>query len=343
MSSPTFPEPHHSEVEFGADGGIDLSDPADEEAIEPTIVDPGTGSLAPFANGRVLATDVAGLSDLGRDAVARFAAEWPELPAETREQIVRETARLAEDRVELIFGRVLRAMLDDPSAVIRQLAVAALWEDQGQDLIAPLLTMLASDPSPDVRAEAARGLGTFAQLAERGNLSPVTAQELRETLLSAASDDRQPAIVRQRALEAVAVFSREPMIDRLIVDAYDDEDQPWQASALFAMAQSLDPRWLPTVIEELANPDAQLRFEAARACGAYGDDAAIPELLTCAGDEDTEVRQAAIAALGQIGGRAAVRSLTTLASTAAEVDQELIDAALEEASILADPLGKPLG
>lgn len=336
MSTPMSPEPPHS------DGSME-EDEEEEQPVEAALDEVGgergTGSLEAFADGAVRSADVARLSDLDRDAVARFVAEWPLLPDTTRERIVRTMDELVVDRVDLIFGRVLRLALDDPSAVVRQLAVAALWEDERQDLIEPLREILAQDPSPDVRAEAARGLGRFARLAESGELPESVGRLLHDDLLSVASDDRQPALLRQRALESAAVFARDPAIRSLILDAYELDDQAWQGSALFAMGQTHDVSWLPTVIDELASPDALLRYEAARACGVLGDEEAVPELLTCGGDEDAEVRQAAIAALGQIGGRSAIRALQTLSTTADEADQETIEAALEEAFATADPFG----
>jgi HEAT repeat protein len=83
----------------------------------------------------------------------------------------------------------------------------------------------------------------------------------------------------------------------------------------------------------LASDEAVLRYEAARALGVIGSDAAVPELLAVMdGEEDVEVRHAAIAALGAIGGRAAVRALRTRADHAEEADEEMIEAALEEAT-----------
>ena len=314
-------------------------DIGDESDLDPVERERGTGSLESFAAGIVRPVNVVLLSDLDREAADRVAREWVTLPEATREQIVRGMDGLAEDRVELSFGRVLRLALDDPSPVVRQLAVAALWEDEREDLIEPLRGLLVRDPSQDVRAEAARGLGKFARLAEGGELSEATGRLLHEELLAVATDERQPELLRQRALEAAAVFRRDPGIRTLILDAYESDDQAWQSSALFAMAQSLDRTWLPTVLEELANADGQLRYEAARACGALGDEAAVPELLECAGDEDVEVRRAAIAALGQIGGRSAIRALQTLSTTADEADHEPIEAALEEAFATSDPFG----
>jgi len=311
----------------------------DEPGLDPGEPERGSGSVTAFAEGEVRPSDVARLSDLDRTAAARFAGEWTGLPEETRERIVRAMDELAEDRVELNFGRALRVALDDPSPVVRQLAVAALWEDERQDLIDPLRDLLGRDPSQDVRAEAARGLGKFAHMAESVALPEATARLLRDELLAVAGDEREPEALRQRALESAAVFGRDPEVRNLILDAYESDDQAWQGSALFAMAQSLDPSWLPTVLQELASSDAQLRFEAARACGALGDEAAIPELVECASDEDVEVRHAAIGSLGQIGGPAAIRALQALSTTASEADQETIEEALDKAIMLSDPFG----
>lgn len=336
MSTPTFPErlrsrPVIDDEPFEAELLHEAEVPVDRPQ--------GTGDLAAFASGVVRPADVSRLSDLDREAAARFAAEWPNLPDVTRERIVRAMDDLTEDHVELNFGRTLRIALDDPSPVVRQLAVAALWEDEQPDLLDEFRGIARRDPSPDVRAEAARGLGKFAHLAASGDLTGPPAAALRDDLFTLASDEREPEIVRQRALESVAAFGGDSEIQGLIDDAYATDDQAWQGTALFAMGQSVDRRWLPTVIDELASPDAHLRFEAARACGVLGEDAAVPELLECAKDDDTEVRHAAIAALGQIGGRNAIRALQSLATTADEADQSGIEGALEEAIAIGDDLG----
>lgn len=332
MSTPTSPEPPlNGEWAVVADG---LSEVCPDAAEPPQRAD---GSLAAFAGGDVRPADVARLSDLDRAAAARFARDWPDLPEATRERIVRAMDELAEDRVELQFDRVLRLLLDDPSPVVRQLAIAALWEDERIDLVDRLRALLAEDPSPDVRAEAARALGRFTDLAAAGDLPTASGRALIEDLAERAENDDEPYVLRGRALESLGVFGREERVRRLIEDAYHSDDQGLQGSALYAMGQSLDRDWLPTLVEELASPDAELRFEAARACGAMGDESSVPELLACARDEDAEVRLAAIVALGQIGGRAAVRALRSLSETAEEADQDAIAAALEEALLAVDP------
>ncbi|MCC6315929.1 MAG: hypothetical protein IT337_18170, partial [Thermomicrobiales bacterium] len=133
MTTPTFPAPPPN------------PDDAEEESFAPA--ERGTGALDAFAAGHVAAADVARLSDLDRRAAARFQTEWFVLPEPVRERIVREMGELAEDRVELNFGRALRVALADASPVVRQLAVAALWEDERDDLPDLLRGVLATDRS----------------------------------------------------------------------------------------------------------------------------------------------------------------------------------------------------
>ena len=320
-----FPEPHPEPA-----GAVPIERPGGSRSSL-------GATLEALRRGPVRTSDVAALSDLGRPAAAVLTREWLSLPEATRVAIVREMDELAEERIDLNFGRALRVALDDESPVVRQLAVAALWEDERGDIVGRLQALAATDPSEDVRAEAAKGLGRFAEQAAAGDLTGAVVERLRASLTELAADDATPYSLRRRALESVGVFGGEE-VNRLIRQAYDSDEQGFQASALFAMGRSLDRRWLETVIRELASPEAELRFEAARACGAFGDDRAVPTLARLADDPDAEVRHAAIAALGQVGGRAAVRVLRDLAEVAQESDVELVDAALEEALGAVEPV-----
>lgn len=321
MPTPTFPEPRLSEV--GA------------AAPEPPPALPKT--LAALRDGPIRSTDVAKLSDLNRADARLLTEAWSAMPEESRIAIVETMDRLAEERVELLFGRALRVAVEDDSPVVRQLAVAALWEDQGNDLAEHLVQLVADDPSQDVRAESARTLGSFAERAAGGEVDEGLAGRIRQTLIEVVADDAAPYVLRRRALEAVGSFGRAPTVRALIADAYDDEDEGIRASALYAMGRSHDPSWLSTVLDELQSPEGELRYEAARAAGAVGDEEAIPELANLTGDDDPEVRHAAVTALGVIGGRAAVHVLRSLLDNADEADEELISLALEEASESIDP------
>ena len=322
MPTPMFPERLHN----------------DERSTAAAPAPPLADTLAALAGGAVGAADVARLSDLGREDAKILAREWQTLPESTRVAIVRTMDELAEERVELTFGRALRVALEDDSAAVRQLAVASLWEDERSDVLDRLRRLVEHDPSQDVRAEAVRGLGRFAEQAAAGDLGEAVSRDLRATLASLASDEASPYGVRRRALESVGVFGREEGVHCLIRDAYEGDEQGLRASALYAMGRSLDRRWVPALLDELQSPEAELRFEAARACGAMGDERAVPELAQLAQDQDVEVRHAAIAALGQVGGRAAIRVLGGLAEGASEADAEPIDDALEEALGAVEPL-----
>src|SRR5262249_6974951 len=133
MPTPTSPEPRPN------------SDPSPADAIAAI----GRSDFTP--------RDLIPLADLGRADAATFARAWPSFPDEQRERVLRAIAELAETNVQYVFGRALRVALTDPSPVVRQLAVAALWEDEGSDLIPTLLDLVDHDPSQDVRAEAAQG------------------------------------------------------------------------------------------------------------------------------------------------------------------------------------------
>lgn len=294
-------------------------------------------TLAALGEGPVDPVLVARLSDLGRDDGRTLGRAWGGFDTATREAIVRRMEELSEERMELTFGRALRVALTDESPVVRQLAVAALWEDHGDDLLGLFRALVATDPSQDVRAEAARGLDRFAERAADGALDDAAARELRAQLIETAGDERNPLGVRRRALESVAVLGADTDIRGLIRAAYEDEDEGLRASALFAMGRSLDGRWLDVVLDELAGSEPELRFEAARASGLLGDDRAVPDLTRLVLDEDAEVRHAAIAALGQIGGREAIAALRAMAVDPEEADAEAIEAALEEATALDEP------
>lgn len=271
-----------------------------------------------------------------------LAAAWPGWPEETRLTLVRRMAKLADDRIELNFGRALRVAVDDESARVRQLAVAALWEDEGSDLIELFLGLLGNDPSQDVRAAAAAGLWRFAAAADAGELDGETGNRIRAAMRDVVCDERSPYTLRRRCLESVAAFSRDPAIWGLIEDAYASDEPGLRASALVAMGRNMSHRWLDAVLAELESGDVELRYEAARASGELGDVRAVPGLAELTHDADADVRNAAITALGQVGGQAAVRVLRGLARDAGEDEQDRIEAAIEEATTSLDPLRAPV-
>lgn len=295
-------------------------------------------AIAAIQDGDLSETQVARLSDLSRDNERALAAAWDSIPEANRVDLVRRFDELSEERVELNFGRALRIALGDSSAVVRQLAVASLWEDESIDLLDRLREILENDESPDVRAQAAAALERFASKAAVGSLDDRVASELRNELHLSASQAGAPYAVQRRALESLGPYASDPEISSLIMEAFDSADHGLQCSALYAMGRSQELRWLPIILEQLESDDPEIRFEATRAAGLLGSADALPVLLQAAHDEDAEVRHVAISSIGQIGGRGAVRALERLAEDAGEADLELIEAAIDDVNTLLEPL-----
>jgi HEAT repeat protein len=295
-------------------------------------------AITAIREGDLSQTQVARLSDLSRANAQMLAAAWDSIPEGNRVDLVRRFDELSEERVELNFGRALRVALNDRSAVVRQLAVAGLWEDESSELLERLRSMLENDESPDVRAQAAASLERFSGKAAAGALDETVARDLRDELRRSASDAGAPYAVQRRALESLGPYAADPEIASLIEEAFDSGEHGLQCSALYAMGRSQDARWLPTILEQLESEEPEIRFEAARAAGLLGSSDALPVLVQAARDDDAEVRHTAISAIGQIGGRGAERALERLAEDAGEADLELIQAAIDDVSTLLEPL-----
>lgn len=311
MSTPTFPSPPPDpDVAFAA-------------AIEA------------FDAGSVRAADVRALSDMTRERWRTFHRAWPRWSLEVRRDVSREMGELGKAHVDLLFGRAFRVALDDEDPTVRQQAIAGLWEDTGADFRERLVQLAGSDPSRDVRAEAALGLGRFAERGAEGELDPAAIAEIRLALTSLAGEGAQPDDVRQRAIESLGVFG-DPAVTDLIREAYASDDPALMTSAVAAMGRSRSAVWLDDVLQALGSDDTELRQAAARACGAVGDSRVIAELSEAALDPEKEVRIAALDALAAIGGKTARRVLETAAT-----DEEYPNRAAAEAALtgmLDDPM-----
>lgn len=294
-------------------------------------------ALDAFERGPVHPADVAVLAGLNGGEAGTFAQRWPALPEEQRIAIARAMLELGEEHVEMLFGGAARVMLEDRSPVVRQLAVAALWEDDGADIEERFLAIVATDPSADVVAQAVQGLARFIDQAVMGQLDQSEAERLTRLLTNLAADEGAAPLVRRRSLESVAALGT-GRIPQLIDAFYRDDTSGFRTSALFSMGRTASRRWLHLIEDEFQSEDAELRYEAAKAAGEITDPQVLQGLAKLATDDDVEVRQAAVTAIGQIGGPAATRILRRLAEDATETDQEAIDEALGESESFVDPL-----
>jgi HEAT repeat protein len=103
------------------------------------------------------------------------------------------------------------------------------------------------------------------------------------------------------------------------------------------MGKNCDPSWLPILLDEMNNTHAEIRYEAAVACGELGEEMAIYDLVRLTGDPDIEVQLAAIQALVKIGGNDAKEGLQDCLSDPSELIREATAQALKQLDIEEDP------
>ncbi len=269
------------------------------------------------------------LSNLVGEEFDRFVQVWTQLDAERRSALVAQMVEAAEADFELDFTPIFTLGLRDSEARVRAACIEGLWEVEDFRLIRPLIHMLQHDASAMVREAAATSLSRFALMAELGKLQPHFADQVWEALWQVIHDATQELDVRRRAVESIAYFDR-PQVREIIAQAYAHEEPRMRVSAVFAMGRSADEEWADTVIDELDSEDAEMRFEAVRACGALRLDETVGKLGRLVADRDAEVKLMAVWALGQIGGPEARRVLEICYEQGDEALQDAAEEALAE-------------
>lgn len=226
---------------------------------------------------------------------------WPDIAVERRREIIGHLITLAEGDPQYDFNDIFMLGIGDDDETVRLRSIEGLWEYEDRSLIDPLIDILRSDSSEQVRAGAAVSLGKFALLYELGNLREKDGDRVEKSLIAAIRNDKETIEVRRRAVEAIAPLSL-PVVTDIIGEAYKNADAFMKASALYAMGINCDPAWQPILIHELNNTDPEIRFEAVKACGEFEDAQALPQLLKLLNDPDTQVKVSVISSLGKIGG-----------------------------------------
>ena len=277
-------------------------------------------------------------SDPSPGELAEFVQVCDTLNEDRRCEVIAVMVQQAEENLELDFTAVFRQCLKDDDDRMVQLGVEGLWELEDRWLIAELVGLLRSERGPQVRATAAVALGKFPVLAQEGKLQPEDGELVYRVLMDFLEDDIEDLEVRRRCLEAVAPFNTEEVQD-YIRWAYDGDEEDLRSSSIYAMGRTGEVEWLPTLLDELENPDPAVRYEAANACGELAHEDAAPQLVELLReDDDSEVRMACIAALGKLGGALARRALIDCVR---DGDSAMSDAAhneLENLEFLDDPM-----
>lgn len=278
------------------------------------------------------------LSSLDRARTARLGQVWPAIDVRRRRRIVNQMLDLVEDNFDLNFDAVFLRGLEDDDAEVRYISIQGLWEYEGNDLVPVLLRLLANDPSPAVRAQAALALGRFVTLWQLGNLRDRYFAQIEAGLRRVLEDPDEPEEVRARALEAMGPCDA-PWVRQKIREAYESGVRRMKVGALFAMGRSCQPRWLPLLLRELGSDDPELRYEAATACGSIGEQSPVPQLLPLLHDADAEVRAATIGALGEIGGDQARDALLEIVAGPPGPERAAALSSLAMIEFMNNPLG----
>jgi HEAT repeat protein len=275
-------------------------------------------------------------SNLKQEALVSFKSIWPTIPVQRRRDIMHELVEISEVNFEVYFDPVFLLALGDEDAEVRTAAINGLWEHEDPQLIGPLVHLLRTDETVGVRAAAATALGHFVYLGAVEEIDQHQTLLAEEALLDTIHQGKEDIEVRRRAVESIA-FSSEPAVAQIIENAYYDENEKMQVSAIFAMGRSADSHWRPQVIVELDNENSEIRYEAARACGELEASEAVAKLVELIDeDPDLQVQEMAIWALGRIGGQAASEALEICLESEVEVISLAAEEALDELNLFSD-------
>jgi HEAT repeat protein len=307
--------------------------------MEPALPPPVEQTIAKLVNPETKLADswLTDLSSLNSTELKQLEQAWATVEPKRRRQIMYRLVELAEDNFELDFDAIFKGRLKDEDAEVRSKAIEGLWENEEPALIEPLIELLEKDSSEEVQAAAATALGKFALLAELEKLRANHKDRISRSLLAVIQDKSKPVEVKRRALEAASPLTL-PQMNKAIAEAYQSGNNKLKTSALFAMGKSGNISWLPILLKELASADAEIRYEAAGACGELGEEEAAGYLCELTNDPDLDVRLVAVQALGKIGGPEAKGCLERCLNHPDESIQEAAKEALSQLEAEEDPL-----
>ncbi len=276
-----------------------------------------------------------GLSNLSGEAQEIFAAAWPVLPVERRRHLMEFLVGMSEVMFDVTLEPIAYVGFADVDAEVRTKSVELPWYVTTERLFHALMKLVKDDPATIVRTKALGGLGKFIYEAEMEEFDAGLAGQAAELAIDLYYDRHQDLEVRRRALEAISRGSH-PKVRDMIDEAYHHEEPLMKVSAVFAMGSSCDSeRWEKAVIEELDNPNAEIRFEAVRAAGELSLAGAVRRVMELASGGDYEVKMMAVWALGEIGTREAQRDLDDLMMWAMDEEDDEMMEAIEEAQEMA--------
>ncbi|HYX23022.1 MAG TPA: HEAT repeat domain-containing protein [Thermoanaerobaculia bacterium] len=207
--------------------------------------------------------------------------------------------RLAQplDVVQRLAGNARR----DPDAGVRLHNLILLAREfPGEPATTEALRAACTDESPQVRMQAAKGLGA----------------EGREILLELAESTGDDAI----SAEAISLLGRELPVERtraLLVQALRRRRHQTARACLEALGHSTAAEDVDTLVKVLTREKSELAAVAATALGRTGSPAAEPPLIQALQGEQEDLQVAAADALARVGTTASVLPLKEAAERAA--------------------------
>jgi len=190
-------------------------------------------------------------------------------------------------------ARALESQLADPHKSIRQAAIGALAQMEGDFDVARICRMLL-DPDMDVQNK------TVDLLVKMHH--PDTMQHLVAVLKDESEYARRSAV---EVLNEIA----EPASIRHLLTAIEDEDWWVRSRASDALAAIGGPKVMDAVLELIRDENENVRRSAIEILNQTKDERAVKHLMQAVNDDDWWVRERAADALGEIGDRKAVGAL----------------------------------
>jgi hypothetical protein len=252
--------------------------------------------------------------------------EWPEGTAEALRDILRD------DR-------------SSESDLLLATELAGDFTVVNDELVDVLLSILCNGDQPEaVRGTAAIALGPVLEHADTEGFEdaedlPITERtfhRIQESLRTLYFDANVPKEVRRRILEA-AVRAPQDWHRDAIRAAYGSGDEVWRLTAVFCMGfvRGFDAQ----ILEALDSTNPDIHYEAVRAAGNWGVDAAWPHVaaLVTSRETDKPLLLAAIDAVASIRPQEAFELLDDLADSD---DEDIADAVHEALAMAEGPSGE---
>ncbi len=278
------------------------------------------------------------LSDMVPEDWRRFQEAWTKANDERRRLVMRHLADIAEEAYFVDYSPIFKLGIEDTFSEVRVAAADGLWDSTDARFVNPLISLMQTDENTEVRVAAAKALAHYVLLAEWGQMPARISQPIVEALLAEYEKEETAVSIKRAALEALGAAAH-PRVELLIREAYDSPYQDMRVSAVFAMGNTADDKWLPTILAELENPDIEMQIEAIRAAGMMGRSDAVEPLVELVDHEESDVVAASIVALGNIGGDHPQAVLAQLMDNEEyEEFHELIEETIEEMLLLGGEL-----